>query len=41
LDEKAVWKLARENAAGHDGEGALEEAGGGNYRLGGLRRRIP
>jgi hypothetical protein len=41
LDEKAVWELARENAAGHDGEGALERAGGGNYGLGGLRKRIP
>ncbi len=40
LDEKAVGEFARENAAGHDGEGALEGAGGGNYWLGGLGKII-
>jgi hypothetical protein len=36
LYEKAVGEFARQNAAGHDSEGALERAGGGNYGLGGL-----
>ena len=40
LDEKAVGECAREDAAGHDGEGALEGAGGGNYWLGGLGKII-